>query len=458
MIPSNKEKFDNVKEVKNKLDKISPTFCTAKWLQSTILLYNGETHSCHHPSRHKIPVVGLKENPSQIHNTPIKIHARQDLLNGIQTPECEYCWRIENLKIDNQSDRIFKSAAEWAIPYFQEVVDSGLGENIEPSYLEVAFESTCNFACMYCTPEVSTRWMEDVESHGHYELTNGNSMHSPHYLKQVGKYPIHRDDYNPYVEAFWAWWPVIYPKLQVFRITGGEPLLSKHTWKIFDWIKENPNPDLEFAVNTNLGVPRKLITKLVNEAKEIEGKVKEFKIFTSLEATGKHAEYIRYGLNYGEFMDNLDYVFTELPDTRVVFMTTVNVLSVFTFRDFLKEIIRLRAKFNKDAACSRVGLSVNYLRWPNFMDIRIMDKDLLRVHMDGMMSYVYTHLTKVSGYGEALFYLEEIDQLERLREYALQEIPNREVLVEDLKLFFEQYDKRRGLDFNQTFNGFSLSS
>jgi len=78
--------------------------------------------------------------------------------------------------------------------------------------------------------------------------------------------------------------------------------------------------------------------------------------------------------------------------------------------------------------------------------------------MDDMMSYVYTHLTKVSGYGEALFYLEEIDQLERLREYALQEIPNREVLVEDLKLFFEQYDKRRGLDFNQTFNGFSLSS
>lgn len=458
MIPTNKEKFDNTKEIKNRLAEISPTFCTAKWLQSTILLYNGETHSCHHPSRHKIPVEGLKENPSQIHNTPIKIHARQDLLKGIQTPECEYCWRIENLKIENQSDRIFKSAAEWAIPYFQEVVDSGLGKNIEPSYLEIAFESTCNFACMYCTPEVSTRWMEDVESHGRYNLSGGNSLHSPHYLKQVGKYPIHRDDYNPYVEAFWAWWPVIYPKLQVFRITGGEPLLSKHTWKIFNWIKENPNPDLEFAVNTNLGVPRKLITKLVNEAKEISGKVKEFKIFTSLEATGKHAEYIRYGLNYGEFMDNLDYVLTELPNTRVVFMTTVNVLSVFTFRNFLKEIIRLRAKFNKDAACSRVGLSVNYLRWPNFMDIRIMDKDLLKFHMDGMVSYMYTHLTKVPGYGEALFYLEEIDQLERLREYALQEIPNREVLVEDFKLFFEQYDKRRGLDFDETFNGFLLTS
>ena len=85
-----------------------------------------------------------------------------------------------------------------------------------------------------------------------------------------------------------------------------------------------------------------------------------------------------------------------------------------------------------------------------------MDKDLLKVHMDGMVSYVYTHLAKVSGYGEALFYLEEIDQLERLREYALQEIPNREVLVEDFKLFFKQYDERRGLNFSETFDGFKL--
>lgn len=449
---SNKEQFDQVKSFKDKLDSISPTFCTAKWLQSTILLYNGETHSCHHPARHKIPVAGLKENPSQIHNTPIKIHARQDLLNGVQTPECDYCWRIENLGTEHISDRIYKSSDPiWGAPRFQEVIASGLGESIEPSYLEVAFENTCNFACMYCSPEVSSRWMEDVESNGKYELTNNNSLHNPVWLKQVGKYPIHRDDYNPYTEAFWYWWPRIYNKLDVFRITGGEPLLSKHTWKIFDWIKENPNPKIEIAINTNLNVPRKLIFKLIEHIKLSSNKIRQFKIFTSLEATGKQAEYIRYGLNYKEFIENLDLLMSELPNVRVVIMTTVNALSIFTFNDFLKEIIRLRAKHYKDSAVSTLGLSVNYLRWPNFMDIRIMDKELLKPYLNDIVSYARAHKTKLPGYGEAMFYLEEIDQLERLKEYALQECPNRGQLVEDFKFFFKQYDKRRKLNFKDTF-------
>ena len=38
MTSANKVNFDNTKEFKKQLDAISPSFCTAKWLQSTILL------------------------------------------------------------------------------------------------------------------------------------------------------------------------------------------------------------------------------------------------------------------------------------------------------------------------------------------------------------------------------------------------------------------------------------
>jgi len=440
---SNQEKFDNTKSFQATLDSVSPTFCTAKWLQSTILLYNGETHSCHHPARHKIPTDGLTENPSKLHNTPIKIFARNELRQGIQTSECEYCWRIENLKIENLSDRIIKSAAPWALPYFDSVVASGNGENFEPTYLEVAFESTCNFACSYCTPEVSSRWMEDVESHGPYVLTD-RLHHDIHWIKSSGKYPIHRDDPNPYTDAFWAWWPTLYPKLEVFRITGGEPLLSKHTWKIFDEIEKNPNPNLELAINTNLGVPKKLITQLVEKAKAITPLIKEFKIFTSIEATGKHAEYIRYGLNYTDFMDNLDYILTELPNTRVVLMTTIGALSLFTFRDLLEQIIRLRRKHVKNVAHCTLGFSINYLRWPEFMDLRLLDNDLLQAHLTEILSYATAH----SAHGNALFYLEELDALTRLKEYALSPLsPGVKInkLKSDFHLFFTQYDKRKNI-------------
>lgn len=450
MTAANKVNFDITREFKKELDAISPSFCTAKWLQSTILLYNGETHSCHHPSRHKIPTEGLSENPKLIHNTPIKIFARNEMLKGIQTPECDYCWRIENSNKENLSDRVYKSAAPWAKPYLNDVVNSGEGKDFDPTYLEVAFESTCNFACMYCTPDVSTAWMAEAEKFGHYTL-HTTTMHSADWLRQIGKYPIHRDDYNPYIEAFWKWWPELYPKLDTFRITGGEPLLSKHTWKVFEYIKENPNDKMEFAVNTNLCVPDKLIDRLIEEVKGIEGKIKEFKIFTSAESAGSHAEYTRYGMNYEVFISNINKIMTALPNVRIVLMTTVNALSAFSFKDFLEDIIILRAKHYKTAAKSTLGLSVNYLRWPQFQDIRILPAEIKQESAKEILEFVYKHKDKLPEYGEAMFYLEEIDQVERLAKYMEQDLPNRDNMLLDFKMFYNEYDRRRDLNFAKTF-------
>ena len=47
---------------------------------------------------------------------------------------------------------------------------------------------------------------------------------------------------NPYIEAFWKWFPMIYRDLKVFRMTGGEPLMDSNTFKVFDYVNENPNP------------------------------------------------------------------------------------------------------------------------------------------------------------------------------------------------------------------------
>jgi len=50
----------NLKTIKQKLDTISPSFCAAKWTQVTIHLQMGQTHSCHHPGTHLIPLSELK--------------------------------------------------------------------------------------------------------------------------------------------------------------------------------------------------------------------------------------------------------------------------------------------------------------------------------------------------------------------------------------------------------------
>jgi hypothetical protein len=124
-------------------------------------------------------------------------------------------------------------------------------------------------------------------------------------LENENKVPILASEENPYVEAFWKWWPELYRDLHTFRITGGEPLMSKDTWGVLDYIinEPNPNKELNLAINTNLGVPDKLIDKFIDKIKRIEDgdKVKEFVVFTSVDTWGEQAEYIRNGLVFNKF-------------------------------------------------------------------------------------------------------------------------------------------------------------
>ena len=47
-------------------------------------LQNGHTHSCHHPSTHKIPLEELKNNPSALHNTNFKKEKRKEMPKGVK--------------------------------------------------------------------------------------------------------------------------------------------------------------------------------------------------------------------------------------------------------------------------------------------------------------------------------------------------------------------------------------
>jgi len=73
--------------MKKKLDGVGCGMCLAKWTQTTIHLQMGETHSCHHPSTHKIPLQELKRNPSALHNTRFKKEKRKEMLEGKRPSE-----------------------------------------------------------------------------------------------------------------------------------------------------------------------------------------------------------------------------------------------------------------------------------------------------------------------------------------------------------------------------------
>jgi hypothetical protein len=153
-------------EIKIKLDKISPSLCLAKWLQVSLHLTTGRTQSCYHPPTHTVPLSELSGNSSALHNTIYKKHQREAMMNGIRPSECSYCWKMEDL--GHLSDRHYRSSEEWSAPHFENVLKAGATENINPRYVEVNFNHACNLKCSYCSPHISSSWLEEIKKFGPY--------------------------------------------------------------------------------------------------------------------------------------------------------------------------------------------------------------------------------------------------------------------------------------------------
>lgn len=441
---------------KEKLDTISPSFCAAKWKQVTLHLQTGHNHSCHHPTTHKIPLDEIKSDPSALHNTQFKKEQRKLMLEGERPAECDYCWKAEDAdKSGNTfSDRITKSSEEWALPDLDIIAKQSSEINTNPSYVEVSFSNVCNFKCSYCSPEVSSKWMEEIKEHGAYPTsTQFNNLSS---VQKADKMPIPHRESNPYVDAFWKWWPDLYSDLKVFRITGGEPLMAKDTFKVLDYIIENPNPNLELNINSNLCVPDKLLNELIEKVNRItsEGMIKEFKLYTSCEAKGAKAEYIRNGLDYNKWYDNCHRILGEIHNSKLTNMATYNALSVTSYKEFMEDFLQLRMEYNIGAERRNpVSFDVSYLRWPWHQSVFILDKSYLS-QVEDQVTYMYRN--KEHAYWPPLcgrgFYEHEINRLERIYHVFRDERHNYNPQhKKDFVIFVDEHDKRRGTNFVQTF-------
>jgi hypothetical protein len=450
---------DRLQNTKAALDAVSPSFCAAKWKQVTMHLQNGHTHSCHHPSTHHIPLDEIKINPTALHNTEFKKKQRQMMLNGDRPAECDYCWRVED-QGGSHSDRVYKSADTWASPYIDDIKNKPWDDNVDPSYVEVSFGSVCNFKCSYCAPHISSQWMSEIEQYGAYPTSD--RFNNLEWIRSQNMIPILNREENPYVEAFWKWWPSMYNSLQHFRITGGEPLLNKNTYKVLDYIIEHPNPNLEVSINTNMNPPDELMNKFLEKVKIIveEKKLKNFKIFTSAEAHGKQSEYIRFGMNYDLWLKNIHKTYQEVPTIQFTIMSTYNFLSLTSYLPFLNDVLEIKNMYGRyDEQRTPMLLDIPYLRFPNHQAVFIMEKDMIHYLYD-QVTHMYKNLEYKNWYGTANkgFFEHEADKLKRIYNIA-KDIPENEwtnVNRKNLVAFVDEHDRRRGTNFLETFPEFGI--
>ena len=449
--------FDNphYADTKAKLDGIGCGMCLAKWTQVTMHLQMGQTHSCHHPSTHKIPLSEIKRNPTALHNTRFKKKKRKEMLEGKRPAECDYCWNVED-NSDRFSDRVFKSNESWSLPHFDEIATSDWRTDYNPKYVEVAFSNRCNFKCSYCGPSFSSSWVQEANKHGAYPtMDNFNDMEV---LRKEGKMPLNHREHNPYVEAFWKWWPDLYRDLHTFRITGGEPLLSKDTWGVLDYIINEPNPNrkLNLAINSNLGIQDALLDKFIEKVNRIEDedRVNEFIIFTSIDGWGDQAEYIRNGLEFNRFWDNMNKVLTKCPRVNLTIMSTFNALSVPSYKKLIDGVYDLKQQYASTDRywTSAIFLDSSYLRYPTHQTVQVLPKEWSKeifktaqyTDFLGIPKFDHKHV----GYSDI-----ETQKIKRIYDWMISADDEQKLLHQRYNFgkFFQAHDERRGTDFVKTF-------
>ena len=140
-------------------------------------------------------------------------------------------------------------------------------------------------------------------------------------------------------------------------------------------------------------------------------------------------------------------------------MVTFNVLSVTSFKDYLKKVLEWRQTYDdiipndlgSDEYVRKIRFDTPYLKEPLQYDIHILPKDEFLPYFDDILKFISDNIdehdrTKFSGL--------EYERFRRVRDYFASETYAHDRITEgriDFYNWFTEYDRRRGTDFLSTF-------
>lgn len=282
---------------------ISKTFCPAKWDELFINLSANYVYSC------------CKSVPVQIVKREDIVRAldkqKINLLNGVQDPACEYCWKLENAG--------HKSIRNGYLENFNiSRLDEYHANTVNPTHVQVSLGNECNFQCLYCNPKFSSQWETDVKNKS-YPLYSDKNFYAVD-----DKNENSLDSNLELINGF--------GDIESLSINGGETLSHKNFLQIIDKFHGK-----KLIFSTNLSFKT---TDRIDSFFKIAGKYEKVIMCISLDSTGKNAEFVRYGLDYEQMLTNIDYVIDNAPDnieiTITPLMTSISILDLENFLNLVE--------------------------------------------------------------------------------------------------------------------------
>lgn len=394
------------------------TACQLKWNWSSIQLYTGQTNSCHRVGLDSIPI----DNFGDFHNTPKKLKDRQLMLSG-QWPSggCEYCRDME--LVGGQSDRQF----HLQIPnlYPPELEFNASETIVTPKILEVSFDNVCNMSCIYCFDKFSSKIKQENTLHGPFNL-NGVEIRN-----RWDRTP----NYYKFQEDFWTWMESNYQTLARFHILGGEPFFQKQFERCIEFFESHKNSDVEINIISNLKVSPDKLKKFISKFKQLLAKkqIGRLDITASIDCWGKEQEYIRYGLDMDLWRKNFDYLAEQKWLTLNInqTITSLSMKSMYHLIDYINELRQTR----------KIGhYHMNVDKYP-FLKPEIFGSTFF----DNDFKEILDRMPVDDWQYKNSFNMMKTIQMQC---NAAQRDPDK---LLQLKTFLDEMDRRRGLNWRETF-------
>ena len=315
---------------------------------------------------------------------------KQDMLRDAKPKSCSACHLLEKNKnsFDIISSRIYYLRELKSIPL--ETYDNV--DNFNLHHVDIRWSNTCNHACVYCGPYASSKWAQE--------------------LKEVVKKPTEQsiDEVKQLVFANAS-------QLKNIYMAGGEPLLMKENEEFLELLLD-VNPNVQLRVNTNLSRCNTKVFDLICKFKNVHWTV-------SVDEIEEQFEYVRYGGNWSEFLENL--IIIQKLDHKITFNMLWHLLNAFSLFETITFFKKLG--FHDNAFC------VGPITGPVHFDVRNLELEINNLTEILQLQRVNSGYLLADGYKNLLRHLQS---------------PFNADIKSSMKVINE-LDKRRNLDSRKIF-------
>lgn len=387
--------------------------------------------------------MNMPENDVQRHDEVYNIltTTSDELYAKNNIPECATCFESENIE------------TTWRR------LSPHVHNSINKKMVEISLDNTCNAACIYCSSSSSSMWMNEQRTANDYYFSHVDGLIRDLSLDKISHYR----QYEILIRQI----DVFVEQLAIndcststikFKIYGGEPFLSGFIKNniigdVIDYyflktseincysrcelfLITNANLPLDI-LNSGLKILKSNVDKYLPEA-DLENPNPDHRIDICIEISNeshdKYSDFIRYGVNWNLFCDNVQkFISSDWIDV-VNFLITSNCLAIPHMKTYISKIHDMMNKRTSATSYSKINFIINTIYDPEYLALGMLD-DSYTTYIDDMYDYIENNQLSVIG-------------LTRHSLKSLLNKPQVQARAYQLMVSFQYYKEHRNMDYS----------